>query len=624
MERIFYEADTKDAYTNLPIYVFDTSFLPSPDLINYDEFIPTLMNVLPKHPYVLVMLSCGLNKISWIWGIKFLKTFLSSDNKINNLDNLNKIITVHDSWFVKSITQILTNYNFTKKNLSSLNKAFESFNNFNLSDSFNQVSNNSSVLLSLPPNLVINCSTLSQLTFYIDIRRLKLSLNVYKHNLLLEPNITFTFPINHIINDTTKINQHLNPIFFHHFYQIFNIINLFGDKVELIFHKPGNKANTDILYQCIKRNQLIWINDWDLYCIATTFKKLLMDLPQPLISASIVSLPIKNNFENTLSSFNKLMSHYNKFEDNNYGMVLYQLLQLCSRIISNPSLTKHTSLSMSKCLSYCISQELISLQNKDRVLIITRIFKNYLDFWPQIQPLYQEKFPSIDQIIKGEELDQNKLDDSYDLSYDITMEEEEEEEEGSQSEEEVNKTFTPTTVLGNNNNLINQLQKQQKNQNITPLSSPNKTTPPTPKSNSPVTSKQNDRPTQHEKKPSLGNSTFQFPAQKSKLNPVKKPSVTSLNSAHSSSLSSVNSYSASVSTTSSSVSTSSQKNANGSNMGNNHLRTKSSFTFNQGQISHSSTPSLSVKKPVIRGRKVGELAKLYEERCQGIELLRSM
>ncbi|KAK7675878.1 hypothetical protein QCA50_021188 [Cerrena zonata] len=124
------------------------------------------------------------------------------------------------------------------------------------------------------------------------------------------------------------------------------------------------------------------------------------------------------------------------------------------------------------------------------------------------------------------------------------MEEEEEEEEGSQSEEEVNKTFTPTTVLGNNNNLINQLQKQQKNQNITPLSSPNKTTPPTPRSNSPVTSKQNDRPAQHEKKPSLG------------------------------------------------------------------------------QISHSSTPSLSVKKPVIRGRKVGELAKLYEERCQGIELLR--
>ena len=52
-----------------------------------------------------------------------------------------------------------------------------------------------------------------------------------------------------------------------------------GNKVELILYKPGNKFKCDILYQCILRNQLIWINDWDLYSIATVFKRILLELP---------------------------------------------------------------------------------------------------------------------------------------------------------------------------------------------------------------------------------------------------------------------------------------------------------------------------------------------------------
>lgn len=114
MERIFYKTNLCDPSTQLPIFIFDTSYLPSTEVISYDEFIPTLMKHLPKENYVLVMFSCGLNKISWIWGIKFLKSFLT-DNNENHLDRLAKIISVHDSWFVKSITQIFKNYNTTRK-----------------------------------------------------------------------------------------------------------------------------------------------------------------------------------------------------------------------------------------------------------------------------------------------------------------------------------------------------------------------------------------------------------------------------------------------------------------------------------------------------------------------------
>lgn len=105
MERIFYKSDSLDPHTDLPIFIFDTSYLPSTDLINYDAFIPTMMKYLPLEPYALVMFNCGLNKILWVWGIKFLKEFLDNE-KYDNLSNLIKIYTVHDSWFVKSITQI--------------------------------------------------------------------------------------------------------------------------------------------------------------------------------------------------------------------------------------------------------------------------------------------------------------------------------------------------------------------------------------------------------------------------------------------------------------------------------------------------------------------------------------
>lgn len=73
MDRIFYKSDLRDPTTNYPIYIFDTSYLPSPDIINYNEFLITLMSYLPIKPYVLIMFSCGLNKISWIWGHKLYK-----------------------------------------------------------------------------------------------------------------------------------------------------------------------------------------------------------------------------------------------------------------------------------------------------------------------------------------------------------------------------------------------------------------------------------------------------------------------------------------------------------------------------------------------------------------------
>lgn len=551
MERVFYRLDCTDAYTGLPIYIFDTSYLPSPELIDYDGFIPTLMKHVPRLPYVLCMFSCGLNRVSWIWGIKFVKLFLDPD--ANNLHNLAKIITVHDSWFVKLVTQILTNYSSTKKSLSQLNRIFEP-----------------DTLVAPAAGLVASCSTLSDLSHYVDITKLKLSLNVYKHDLQHEPHIAFAHPIQRLIVPNSTI-LHRHPVLYHHFYQIFNILNLYGDRVERLFHRPGNKVNSDILYRCVLRNQLIWINDWDLYCILTVFKRLLLDLPHPLVPSDTIVLPMKDDFQSTLVAFNTVVAGYNA-HDPNYALVLYQLMDLCSRMAANSEITGHTSLTLAKCLSHCLAQELVLHQNRDLVLVVSRFVKNVLDHWSGIQPLYHGKYQTVAQIISGEELVCEKLDDSYDLSYDITIDAPENTDE---SDENDDKTFNTSSILTDTS--------QNPPNAATPASSPvSRQAPPTPASlvsnSSAVVSVTSENsvfsshvPKAHVRQLSdVSNVQVQFPPQKYKFS-VEKVAPRPLKTAVSSTL------------------------------------------LNQAS-----------RKPVIRGRKVGELARLYEERAQGLDILKGM
>lgn len=564
-----------------------------------------------------------------MWGVKFLKTFLSSE--VNNLDNLVKLITVHDSWFVKSITQIVTNYNLTKKNLTSFNKFFDTTN---------------ATLFAGIPNLIISCSSLSELTNYVDIRKLKLSLNIYKHDLLLEPKISFQFPVEKLIHSRVKFDEVKFPTFYSHFYQIFNILHLYGSKVKSIFHKPGNKLNTDILYQCISRNQLVWINDWDLYCISTTFKKMLMDLPHPLIARDIVELPMKDDLDYTLHQFQHILRHHAEF-DPNYSTVLYQLLTLCDNLICNSSITNHTSLSLAKCLSYCVSQEQVLLQNKDNVKIITRLLKNLLDHWHEIKLQY--RFRSVDEIVKEDRVDK---DISYDLLYDITVEGDDE-----------------ARVMFNTSNILNSQQGSQHQQSSPEAYSesrkPHKQSspelysednkPPLPKrpsSHHDATSTKNGPPapppSRQIKKASLqsnSNSTTQntalekqvqnyTPLQNTAQNSAplqeeaKTPTVTPLvqlnKVKHAKALSDVSNYQPQVQyppqkykferPTKRSVSTDSEASVSSSNTCVTTLSSKISMLV--GSSPH--------KKPVIRGRKVGELAKLFEERTKGLELLQGM
>ncbi|KAK6203215.1 divergent CRAL/TRIO domain-containing protein [Scheffersomyces amazonensis] len=576
MERIFYNSDVVDIGTKLPVYIFDTSYLPSTDVIDYDEFIPTLMSFVPQHPYVLIMFNCGLNKISWIWGIKFLKSFLA-DNQVN-LQNLRKIITVHDSWFIKSITQILST---TKVNLSNFSKFIDYFTLESDSIDIENLGQNS---------FMIHSKTLSQLSHYIDITQLKISLNIYKHDLQVESEIQLSKRYIPLLNPLTNFNYSKNPIFYQHFYQIFNIINLYSTKTELIFHKPGNKLNTDVLFNCINRNQLIWINDWDLYGIATTFKKILMELPHPIIPTNLIPLPMKDDYNYTSQTFNNLLKYHSSNQlTENYSLVLIQLCELCLHLISNNETTHHTSLTLSKSLSHCLSHELISSQNKDNILIINRFLKNLLDNWSKLRINYvnDSLYYTVEDCILGkpelvnnknktkiQNLTQSNLPDtSYDLSYEITVEENTLE---ADDDNEVRVSVNTTTILNHNSKLSKVIPLTN---NMTPIKNLNREIlSPLINLNLSPNKFINTTTTKVNKALSdVSNVSLQYPPQKYKFSDTtsRKPSPPSMISA---------------------------------DMSTNNTNTNTNIS----------------KRPVIRGRKVSELAKLYEERAKGLELLKGL
>ncbi|CAK7905202.1 protein Ecm25p [[Candida] anglica] len=622
MERIFFKTGILDPSTSLPIYVFDTSYLPSTDLINYDAFIPTMMKYLPAEPYTLVMFNCGLNKISWVWGIKFLKQFLDGDDtESDNLSNLIKIYTVHDSWFVKSLTQIFN----TKKNLSALQRMIDSF---DLSSPFdNNPFDINSMKATKRRSKIVRCSNLSELSRHVELTKLKISLNIYKHNLQLEPEIQLYNHAPLLLNQDTTLYKLQNPLFYHHFYQIFNILDMYADKAELIFHKPGNKSNTDILFHCINRNQWIWINDWDLYCIAAVFKKILTDLPQPIIPLSCIQLPMKDDLQFTKDNFISIMQLHSK---SNYDQLLYQLFDLCHKILSKPLTTKHTSNTLSKCLGHSLSHEVIS-SNKDRISVINRFVKNVMDNWNQLRTLY--KYPTIDDIVNTSGEGAQKF-NSYDISYDLTLDEDED-------DLEYRVAFNTTNILSDDQNLKNHKKlspPSTESYNLqvhAPSTSPRKVGPPvtprkvhtkraipsSPKRKSPKKEHNPHSPTKsnHSTHTSSASTTTTPSTPVSPRKSSKYPSTSA----------SPKRGKQSASPQKSSPHRNNSKLTDVSNILGQYPPQKYKFSRPEKPVNMPVTlepaaPLSPVKKTVIRGRKVGELAKLFEERAQGLEVLQSM
>ncbi|GEQ72038.1 hypothetical protein JCM33374_g5724 [Metschnikowia sp. JCM 33374] len=570
MERIFYQTDLIDAYSGYPIYIFDTSYLPSPEDVNYDFFIPTLMKWLPKKPYMVILFSCGLNKISWVWGISFLKAFFSqSSSGVSNAENLHKIIAVHESWFVKSVSQIFTNFLVSKKTLANFNNLLSS--------------------LKISNDLLISCNSLSDLSNYVDVTNLKISLNIYRHDyqITLSPEISLHCPYNPTIKSSTGFSPKTDPLFYHHFYQIFNIVDLYADQVELLFHRPGKKLNTEILFHCLKRNQVIWINDWDLDCVASCFKKILTEVPNPIVDSKKILLPMKDDLQYTSEIFESMMAEEHK------NVVLYQIISLSRRIVDKSSVTKHTFVSISKSLSHALTHESISNSSKDSISIVVRFLKNLLNHWQDISPQYASQFKTVQQIAEGEYLKQETSDEQYNTSLKTKVQSSSDEEENSKANTE--SIFSSAASAKDSQSGYCPSIETINDASETDLEE---------KGNSSNEDRSKNLPLQN-----MSNNTS------NDLLPKNKEKVSSISENKTPNKDIIEE----VSRTKDDKSIQRQFPPQKYKFENSGSEEKPAI---QGERPKESL--LSLKKPVIRGRKVGELTRLFEERSQAMDILNTM
>lgn len=495
MDRIFFKSGVVDAYTQLPVYVFDTLYLPLPLVINYDQFIPTLLAFLPTEPYVLVMFSCGLNKINWLWGVKFLRQFLDSPQ---NVANVCKIIAVHESWFVRSITQLLTNFAMSKRGLT---------------------------LATLKTSVLTSCESLADLLQFVDITRLKLSLNIYRHDavLTLLPVIDLQCPCDYVITSHTRYTPD-NAAFLHHFHQLLRILHQHGPKVELLFHRPGNRLASDILFQCMRRNQVIWINEWDLYCIALCFRKILHETPK-LLDVDRIPLPMSDDKRYTSSTFASMPQRD----------VLAQVVDMLARLGGAPA-TKHTPSSLARALCHALTHERPSQLSRERPAIAMRFLKNVIIHWPTI------RHSTLD-------FDPNEAED-YNLTHDLTHD-----------DDDSSVQLNTTNILSGNANLRAEPPALPRRPDAA-LEAPAREPLEPPKSLQELHSQDTPPSLDREALSDISNVQLQFPPQKYKFERLKKSDAPA-----------------------------------------------------------AAAGAPPIKKPVIRGRKVGRLTQLFEERSQAIDIL---
>ncbi|CAN3358437.1 protein Ecm25p [Diutina catenulata] len=598
MERIFYAAGTTDPVTQLPIYLFDTSFLPPTDDIDYEQFIPVMLQALPRTPFCLIMFSLGLNKISWMWGVKFLKRFLSDKR---NVANLQKMVTVHDSWFVKSLTQILTNYHVTVNSLSSLNKYID-------------VASSNIVELFAAYNAhhvkLITCSSLSQLSHYFDISKLKISLNVYRHDHKLGP-LELAMRYTPLVNPYTRVNSDTHPVFYHHLTQLLVILRDHGTEVELLWHRPGNKTSSDILYQCLNRNQLLWINDWDIYCIGTVYKRILAELSSPLVPAPSIPLPMDDSEAFTVATYRKIhQAHVDA--GSGFERLLYATTEMCWHLQKSRAATRHSLASVAKCMAHCLSHEGVSRSNDAAVAVVTRMMAQMITYWPEIvQQVSVEPLTPLDTAPvepDGPPLPprrrQPSINDSYNMSFDLTINDHSTDDEDDliDLDDSVVEPHAPDSVQGSHAKSV----KSAKS--VSSLAEP-------------------ERKPGHARARSIPNDeTSDVLAPLTPKRPFQSSPTTAqsqfsrISSTSNSSLSSVDSELASA------VMAAKKKLSDVSNIAldlPNHKYRVADEARPAAQPKPS-PPPVPAKKPVIRGRKVGELAKLFEERCQGLEILRTL
>lgn len=361
-EKVFFKSDTHDPFTSLPVYVFDSNYLPnltdaSLDKKEIDEIIVKCFNKIipriPRHPYALTCFSSGFKNVtaqsnSWLTMLKCYQLLPQ-----NLRDNLKKIYMVHESWLLRSVAQVFGNVLQIKifKTNSIDGSTYDK---------------------------LIYCKNLTELSKLLDITKIRISLDAYLYDFQQCEKLIIPYTVKHDSKDFKDYKQLI-------FDKATQRLTTEGLSKKLILTKPGRQNKLTILFDAIDRMNYLDLSQWDVYSMGSLYLHLLKTYHVILIPIDQITLPIHDDYDYTLEIFNTIIENNDSFE------ILARVLDLSLILISSEK-TEQDLKSISKALLPALSQEKISLKNNDRLVIGQRFLKNLLENWERIQ---SDMFPAL-------------------------------------------------------------------------------------------------------------------------------------------------------------------------------------------------------------------------------------
>lgn len=331
--KALFKSDTVDPLTGLPVYVFDSNYLPVYPSNDQNEVEQLMVRAfrkiilrLPDHDYVLVCFTSGFRSFSNHW-VTLLKCYQLFPDRLK--EGMAKCYMVHESWLIRSVAQILAN-------VRQLFKKSER---------------------------VQYCQDLTELAKCVDITKIRVSMEVYLYDLQFEERLVVPYTVQKGSKDHIEYQRLIGD-------RVLTRLGMEGDKYELLFTKPGNAKQLMVLQDAIERGNYLDLSQWDIYVIGSLLLNNLRHRETALIPVDAIELPIQDDLEYTRRIFAKL-------GDVNLG----PLFEIALNMVQSPETTRHDLKSLAKALTPALCKEKVSMKTNSRLLIGQRFIKNLLEHW---------------------------------------------------------------------------------------------------------------------------------------------------------------------------------------------------------------------------------------------------
>ncbi|KAK9461868.1 uncharacterized protein V1516DRAFT_274674 [Lipomyces oligophaga] len=245
VDRILYPTNYQDPVSKSPLYILNSTALPSPRQVSYNLLLPHLLEVVARVDYSILFFAGGAtSRPTWAWMIH---TYSTLDRDVRK--RLKRLYIVHENWWVRTIMKMVA---------SAVSSKFR--------------------------HKVIHVADLSSLADYLDIRFLNIPLAVYIHDRKLEPAIEFASPYNPLFGRDLPSDSMI-PLFWRECIAYLSVEAIYAEGV---FRVSPRLEDVDILREAFDRCQLVELHDYTPHVVASVLKLFLRQLPSAPLPLTII------------------------------------------------------------------------------------------------------------------------------------------------------------------------------------------------------------------------------------------------------------------------------------------------------------------------------------------------